>query len=70
MAKKKSKHKRVIANKKIASEIIQEKINELFHENPSRPFSLKQIFNKTDIRDKASKQEAFQYILELVNNSK
>jgi len=65
MAKKKSKHKRVIAQKKISSDIIQENINKLFHENPSRPFSLKQIFNKTEIRDKASKQEAFQYVLDL-----
>lgn len=68
MAKKKSKHKRVIAQKKISSDIIQENINKLFHENPSRPFSLKQIFNKTEIRDKASKQEAFQYVLDLTEN--
>jgi ribonuclease R len=68
MAKKKSKHKRVIAQKKISSDIIQENINKLFHENPSRPFSLKQIFNKSEIRDKASKQEAFQYVLDLTDN--
>ena len=67
MAKQKSKHKRVVAQKKISSDIIQENINKLFHENPSRPFSLKQIFNKTEIRDKASKQEAFQYVLELTD---
>lgn len=66
MAKKKSHQKKLADKKKIPFGIIQERVNKLFHENPATPFSLKQIFNKTEIRDKASKEEAFKYVLSLV----
>lgn len=67
MIKKKLKNTNNASAKKLPIGKIQENINRFFQENLTKPFSLKQMFKRLNIVDKFSKQEGFQFILDLVD---
>jgi ribonuclease R len=65
---KKNKEKRKELNRShlvIKATDIQRNVSELFENNPDKAFTVKQIFNKVGLRDKTSKREGLNFVLDL-----
>ncbi|MEQ6121423.1 ribonuclease R [Reichenbachiella sp. MALMAid0571] len=69
MAKKKSRGNKFKAKKTLSVEFIQQKIRQLFETNPGQTFSIRQIINKTGIRDLQSKELAFNVVMDMADDN-
>lgn len=67
MAKKKSNRDKFKPKKKLSREFVQQKIKHLFDTNPGQAFSIKQVINKTGIRDLKSKEMAFNVVMDMAD---
>ena len=69
MAKKKSRGDKFKAKKTLSVEFIQQKIRQLFEANPGQVLSIRQIINKTGIRDLRSKELAFNVVMDMADDN-
>jgi len=66
MAKKnKEKRHQKDADRNPSVSTVREKITQLFHNHPGQAFTVKQIFNKADLKDKNAKREGLNFVLDM-----
>jgi ribonuclease R len=68
MTKRKSKENKFKAKKTLSREFIQQKIKQLFDTHAGQTFSVKQVLNKTGIRDMKSKEIAFNILMDMADD--
>ena len=68
MTKRKSKGNKFKAKKTLSTEFIQQKIKQLFDTHAGQTFSVKQVLNKTGIRDMKSKEIAFNILMDMADD--
>ncbi|MFY0654215.1 MAG: ribonuclease R [Cyclobacteriaceae bacterium] len=68
MTKKKSKGKKFKAKKGLSREFIQQKIRQLYDQNPGQTFSVKQVIKKIGVRDMKSKEVTFNVLLDMADD--
>ena len=68
MTKRKSKENKFKVKKTLSREFIQQKIKQLFDTHAGQTFSVKQVLNKTGIRDMKSKEIAFNILMDMADD--